>query len=396
MVALTIRAGAQDRALLETLLPRNVSRPSRIVVDAHVAAAEPGLERAARAAGVPFIVDPQTHFLQDVQHAGDPWARLAFADPGVWTPSDCVRQRVERLVERVVDHQLATGATVIVPPYVHVDREDDDWLPVQLALWRATRRQLDDQGIGLPVLAVLALGWRLLDRTSWPSAVGPLRRGLDELGADEAAIAASKVDAGAQPQERLASFLAVVRALARARPVVAWQQGTLGEAAVAAGAVGYECGIGWRERCDLRSAMTTRRKPAAGGGPRPVYVDALQRGVPRASVQALLQDARATSRMVCMDITCCPVGRQALLSDARAHAVQSRARALETLGRPAHPSWQWQLLAERARTGLELAARIDILARSNAQVRRVDTAALRATFLVAEHQRQNLRRRRAA
>ena len=43
--------------------------------------------------------------------------------------------------------------------------------------------------------------------------------------------------------------------------MLAWQQGLLGEACVALGARGYETGLGWREACDLRKAMSSRARP---------------------------------------------------------------------------------------------------------------------------------------
>jgi hypothetical protein len=86
----------------------------------------------------------------------------------------------------------------------------------------------------------------------------------------------SKVDDGVHPDQRLVTFMAVLRRIKRRFPVIAWQQGVLGEAAVAAGAIGYETGLGWRERCDLQGAMSAHRQPPSGNfGARPVYIPAL-------------------------------------------------------------------------------------------------------------------------
>jgi hypothetical protein len=398
MAELLIRAGAQDAALVQTVLggPSH-HRPHRVIVDAHVASAAPSISLSAKAAGVPFLVDPQTFYLQDAQHPADPWAQLSFADPQRSSPSDLCRPRqIDALVAGVVEYQIACGATAVVMPYVHVEAVDDGWSEVQAALWHATRRYLDRAGMALPTVAVLALGWRLLDRSSWPDGLDRLRRDLDRADPTEVALAASKVDAGVKPEERLASLIAVTRRLGRRHPVIAWQQGTLGEAAVAAGARGYECGIAWRERCDLRGAMSAHRQRASGGGARPVYIAALKRGLPKASIRSLLEHPRIAAELVCLDVSCCPGGRRALLEDNRAHSIRARLRGLEAVAQADRPAWRWHLLAREAAAGLELAARINVVASRTAEVARVDDSALRAVFAVAEHRRQVTRRRPAA
>jgi hypothetical protein len=398
MAELLIRAGSQDAALVASVLggPRQ-HRPHRVVVDAHVASAAPSIGQSAKTAGLPFLIDPQTFYLQDTQHPVDPWAQLTFGEPQRSSPSDLLHpQRIEALVAAVVDYQLARGATAIVMPYVHVEVADNGWPQVQAALWRATRRHLDRSGLALPTVAVLALGWRLLDRSSWPVGLDRLRPALDQAEPTEVALAASKVDAGVKPEERLASFLAVTRRLTRRHPVLAWQQGVLGEAAVAAGAAGYECGMAWRERCDLRAAMAAHRRRPSGGGARPVYVAALKRGIPKASLRALLEHPRIAPELVCLDVSCCPGGRRALLDDSRAHAIRARLRNVEAVAQANRSAWRWHLLAQEAAVGLELASRINVAASRSADVARVDESALRALFAVAENRRQITRRRPAA
>jgi hypothetical protein len=399
MAELLIRAGAADAALIERVLSGAAEgRPHRLVVDAHVSLREPRLSQAARTAGIPLIVDPQTHFLQDFQHGADPWAQLPFgggAQPS--TPMDLLnRSRLDDLVAAVVEHQLEAGATVVVPPYLHIESRDDGWCEAQIAMWHATRRYLDAQGLQLPVLAVVALGWRLLEREAWPYAFGPLVRAMATLRPTEVAVAASKVDAGSKADERLATFIAVIRRLARDYPVVAWQQGILGAVAVAAGAVGYECGIGWRERCDLRTAMASRRKPSSGGSARPVYISALSRGIPKSTFRLLLDNPRIAAGILCLDITCCPNGRRDLLEDAREHAIRARLRSLRHVTQPAQPAWRWNLLAKESAMGIQLADRINTIACQTIGMKRVDETALRATHTIAEHRRQSLSRHRAA
>lgn len=401
MAELWIRAGSGDALLHERVLRGPAEhRPAGLVLDAHTAAVTDRLARAAKRAGAGCLVDPQTHYLQARQHEQDPWAQLPFA---TWSPLEPAAlldpTRLDLLVSGCVDYQLQSGATAVVAPYVHIERADNGWLPVQLALWRATRRFLDREGIQLPVVAVLAVGWRELDRSRWQHGVRPLQMCLlHELRPDRVALAASKVDAGVHPAQRLASFVAVLRQLRRRWAVLAWQQGALGEAAVAAGAVGYECGVGWREHCDLQTQMRSHshpRDPEGGGGARPVYISALRTSLGKRSVELLLRDPRVAAHLTCLDVACCPRGSRTLLEDARAHAIAARRSSLDVLSRAQQPTWQWNLLARSSTAGLELAERINRLAADADGISRVSTGALEATLALADRRRQTLRRRAA-
>ncbi|GAB3312745.1 hypothetical protein GCM10027451_25860 [Geodermatophilus aquaeductus] len=404
MADLLARFGAGDVALLERLMGPAAREgaavaPDRVVLDAPVAAAQPRYVELTRHAGVPLLIDPQTHYLQDVQHVGDPWARLPYASASAHTPADLTSPaRQDELVAGCLEYQLEHGASALLPPYVHIERDDDGWIEVQTALWRRTRRYLDRHHLVLPVVAVTAVGWRLLDRTRWPGGIDRLAAVLDDLGADEIALAASRVDQGARPDDRLVGLVATVRRLRGQAPVLAWQQGLLGEAAVAAGAAGYETGIGWRERCDLRTAAAAHRRPPVDGarfGARPVYIPALGRSIPKSTLQTLL-GTRLSAQLLCMDHRCCPEGPASLLSDARGHALTSRARSLHTLDRISRHAWRWHHLADTNTEALQLAERINTLASRRPDITRVNTNALRAVQVVADNRRQTLGRRRAA
>lgn len=401
MAELWIRAGGGDVLLIEGILRgRAQHRPHGLVLDAHTAASTDRLHHAARRAGAALLVDPQTHYLQAAQNPLDPWAQLPFATPKALTPQELlVPQELTRRVREAISFQLDHGATAIVAPYVHIERADNGWVPVQLALWRETRLIMRSEQIHLPIVAVLALGWRELDRSRWQHALRPLHACLrHDLRPDRVALAASKVDAGAHPAERLSCFIAVLRQLRRHWPVLAWQQGALGEAAVAAGAAGYECGIGWRERCDLQTQMRSHANPPdanASYGARPVYIAALNGSLPKHSIRLLLQDSRTAAQLTCFEVACCPDGTRALLADARAHAIASRRRSLDQLTQPDQPAWRWNLLAQHSSAGLGLAERINQLAARTPGITRVSTEALAATLALAEHRRQHLGRRAA-
>ena len=144
------------------------------------------------------------------------------------------------LTRRAIDYQVVHGATAIIPPYVHIDRPGSEWIDVQAAMWDYAREYLDNEAIALPVLAVMAVGWRMLRPVNGTRALGPMMRALTELAPREVALAASKVDDGAHPDERAMDLVLMVEQLRNDYSVVLWQQGRLGELGIAAGAQGYE------------------------------------------------------------------------------------------------------------------------------------------------------------
>ena len=313
------------------------------------------------------------------------------------TPTELLSTaRQDRLVEQCIEYQLNHEATTVIPPYLHLETADSGWIDVQAGLWLRTRRFLDLNGLRLPTLAVLAIGWRLLHHTSGVRALTPALNALTELTPTEVGLAASKVHAGMHPDDRLTELILMIQLLRRQHRVLAWQQGLLGEACVVAGADGYETGIGQRERCDLGQAMTNRRKPRAAEtfGPRPVYVPALKRAVPKDTLRKLRQHRDVWFRVLCNDHDCCAVGTQ-ILDDARSHAIFSRARDLTALTEVHRTNWQWNRLATETGAGLVLAQRINLLA-DRAGLYRVDTGALSAIHAVSDVRRQQRRARHVA
>ncbi len=409
MAELITRIGAGDAALLTRLVTPGAgglmpARPDRVVVDAHTAQAHPEIANTARRAGLPMLIDPQTFYLQGKQYPGDPWAQLPFAEAVPLTVADLLDAgRASRLAAESLEFQLAHSATALTAPYVHVERAGDGWAEVQVHLYRQTRQYLDSQGINLPVIAPIATSWRLVGRTAWPQAMDRILIGLHDLAPTEVALAASKIDLGAHPDQRLADLFAAIGRLSRRWPVLAWQQGILGEACVVAGAHGYETGIGWNERCDLRAKMFSHRSapaPASGFGARPVFIPAIGRSIPKRTALALLDESTFRPSVICPDPGCCPSGAHALTRDARAHAVNRRRTQLTALADTAHPRWAWQRLGRHASQGLRLARRINALAETplgqTAGLTKIDLRALHAIQVTADVRRRTAPRRRAA
>jgi hypothetical protein len=128
-------------------------------------------------------------------------------------PADLARTiRREELAEAVIQFQLDQGATKIIAPYLHIERPDSGWLDAQARLWRSTRAVLDARRESLPIIAVVALGWRCLSGRA-PSGLMQLWDALRDLRPDEVAVAASKSHDGVKPDERLVDLLVLVRDL---------------------------------------------------------------------------------------------------------------------------------------------------------------------------------------
>lgn len=387
MAELLIRAGFQDASMLPRVLgAEGDGLPRvRVVVDAHVAARRPEFAMAANVAGAPLLVDPQTYLLQDHQPSGDPWCRLPFGIPGKLEPRDMTTTRIDQLIESVAQFQLEHGATAIIPPYFFLAGREVGWADAQVAVWSRTRRVLQTMGVQLPVLAIASLDWKRLRGAGVLSRGEALDRALRGLAPAEVALSSSKSHLGTRPDERVMDLCAAIVRVTEIAPVIAWQQGLLGEACVIAGAVGYETGIGQREGLDMGSALSSRRAAPEDGprGARPVFVRGLMRSIPKRSVEALSGMPQLWASIFCVDADCCAPSGQTMLRDARAHAVLSRRKSLADLTSVRQQAWRWGALADKSALGLQLAERINRARSTSADISRVDATALRGMNLVA-------------
>lgn len=390
MPDLLIRASGLDGALIAKMLTRVAARKPeelvvrpRLVVDAVTALRHREFAETARIAGVPMLVDPETYYLQDVQHAGDRWAALPFARQAAMTVSDVSRGVQREIIEAAIEHQIRCGATHLVLPYLHIKRADDGWAEKQIGLYRTARAVLDQRGIALPTIAVIDVSWRLLDRRTWSDGLLPMLATIEAAGFDEIALAGSNVDAGTHPEGRAQALLASVARAARTAPIIAWNQGLLGELSVAAGAVGYSTGIGWREKWDTAARMRDRRAAREPGpmAPRPVYLGKLGRSIPKKTVHELVGQRTIAPDLPCPPGGCCHDGAPGLLADSRWHTLYARVASLRQLA-ATDRRFKWAELRTRAEHGLDLARRINTVA-AREGLDRVDDAALHAILACA-------------
>jgi len=394
---LTLRVSMADELLVRRLyglvpgIAPAPHRPSRLVVDAHVplSTGGGGMASVARQAGVPFLVDPETTYLQDVQHGGAPWCKVPFAQATASTPADLIGAAAqEALVKSVIDYQVTHGATQLLAPYVHIERPTPGWVQVQAGLWRRTAAYLKQAGIKLPVIAVVAVGWRCLHPTRGVPVLSDVWTALAALDPAEVAVAASKVHLGARPADRIVELLMLVRELTKTYKVTMWQQGLLGEACVIEGAAGYECGIGWRDKCDMQDRMAQHREPSSGPpGARSVYIHELGRGVPKRRLELARTKRAIWSRLVCPFPDCCSPAGEDLLGDARRHSVIARVRELDQLSATPATRWRWNRLTQRYAEGIDLAVRLNAMAPSTRGMPGIETTSLRALHNVANARR---------
>lgn len=110
----------------------------------------------------------------------------------------------------------SAAATKIITPYLHIERPDSGWTEVQVRLWYSTRTVvLNARGESLPIIAVVALGWRCLVGRALAGLV-PMWDALRSLAPDEVAVAASKSHDGTKADGRLVDLLMLVMSSATA------------------------------------------------------------------------------------------------------------------------------------------------------------------------------------
>src|ERR1700730_10079437 len=116
---LIIRPGASDQQVIAELLAPGPGSTlpmwgppiSRIVLDAHLVSRLPLVADAAAVAGIPYVIDPDTHFLQTDLRPSDAWAILPFGQAPAATLSDfSTMDARDDLVDRTVTFQVESGA----------------------------------------------------------------------------------------------------------------------------------------------------------------------------------------------------------------------------------------------------------------------------------------------
>ena len=380
---LIIRAGRNDHTVIDNFLTpaaAGVFTPSRqpidaVVADASVAAQRPQLQRITTDAGVPYLIDPVTPLLQSEQAPTDSWAALPFAQPEPLAPGDINDYVLDELAERVIDFQRSTGATHLIPPYFYSNKRDDVWWRANLTLLRRTGQHLDREGVNLPVIPVLAVSLREYGpEMTWERGLDTYLAATSELNTESVALSWSWNNPSRSKQAALALLLGATAHAASRSSVIGWRAGTFGLALAAAGANGYETGIGERESLHYVSLAASRRPKPDSNQPRAqayTYFSEFGRSVPRRAGEAILQDPRIMGSFVCSpDNNCCAEGVDSMLHQWREHTVRERRRELTQLeSMPAARAWRLNHIEQKAERAIVLAtsanealaeARIDV------------------------------------
>jgi hypothetical protein len=386
---LLIRAGRDDhRVIAELCAPATAGLRlaealpfAAVVTDATVAAARPQLRDTVEAAAVPYLIDPSTFLLQDLQAPDQAWARLPFAVPDRLHPGDLADgDHQDELIDRVVSFQREHGATILIPPYVYMAKRNDGWLEVQLSLLQRTARYLGRENIELPVAPIFAASLHQFGpRAAWSQGVDAFLSRTGHMNVRFVGVSFSWSGQGKDGYDALATMLTATRHAATRARVIGWRQGLYGTAAAAVGADGYETGPGHSERSVYPTLMSRRRpKPplaeseeSSSQGNAFVYLTALGRSIRRGDAQAILRDVATRAMLLCPDYRCCPNGATSMIATWRQHAVRSRAVQLHALGAmPNHVSWRLNKVARDAEHAATVARTAnEVLSRAGSALR---------------------------
>jgi hypothetical protein len=366
---------------------------TRLVLDAPVALKQPVFVQAAEASGTPVLIDPLTFYLQDDVRADDPWHRLPYASTAAVPMSDFDDPDYRRqLIGKVVDFELEYGATAVIAPYLLLG-DDGATMPANGALIRETRDYLENRGINLPLVVVGAItaGPRVAG-VSLGNVLENLAKEATTAGAANIALAMSGTGGADDRPDRVHLMLQATSYLSSlGTSVLAWRQGLLGPSAVAAGAVGYECGIGLRERCDLASLQRSRRPGPARGGfapPAGIFIQPFGRSLSRPLATSLLEDQKLKPRLICDNERCCPNGAASMLESPRSHAVLARAQHLAALDRMPSTDWRLNAVAREAENGAVLADLATRVLQGNGRREAISSRALSAIAAAADYLRE--------
>lgn len=357
---LLIRPSHGDHRVLADLMAPSAlpaRRPiDRLVVNAHDATRSDELLEAAKRSGTPVIVDPLTILLQGEVEPGHPWVQHLPFGRSEKVDDDLLGDRffLDDLVARAVEFQVEQGATAVVAPYFYADSPDSPAFAASLAAVGQTARRMRRDGVTLPIVVVLCAQLRgFARRPGWQRALDRFSATAANVGPQALALHLSPLGDGRESYAKLLDLFVAARHLRSAgTPVIAWRQGALGPALVAAGLDGYECGMGIGEHTNVRGFINARKPRSGGGTPfaaHGIYISALGRSVPTKVARVLLDDRRLRGRLICDSPRCCPRGAESMLaSKGRSHAVRARARELEELAAIPNEAWRLTHVAKQA------------------------------------------------
>jgi hypothetical protein len=322
-----------------------------VVLEAHHVDRLTDLRTVLRDAGVPVWVDPLTIFWQVPTEPAFAWNDLTFGFAPVTDITTLDTATLRELVRHVVEFQLRAGASAVFSPYLYAEDPNDPAFGATCEMLRLAGEHMRDTGLDRHhrLMAVICGNVTKLGAESpRETIVSRFARAMNDAGVSSVATMIGPVGQGNETAVKLQRFISIhtdLKRLQGVREVVALRQGVYGEALLATGIDAYETGITTKERCDIRDTQS-RRKPRTTYGERKgsfrgIYVDGLNRSIPREKAKILLANDRVRGLMACMDVSCCPNGHKSMISNAFGHAIRARSTGVSTLADI--PNLQWRL-----------------------------------------------------
>jgi hypothetical protein len=382
---LLIRPDRQDTKVIEDLLapgggPRSlVGRPAigAVVIDATHAVERPEFADAAANSGIAALIDPLTFGLQVSPSSTSAFAKLPYAGRAIEGDFN-----LDLVVDELLDFELANGATVVVPPYFHVQALEDEWTTRTIEAMRRTANRCAQQHIQLPAIAVLSGNRRTLSTVPGLAFVERFSRAAIDLGVGAIAVSVSPSGKPTDSYDGLTRVAAILdRVRVSGAAPIAWRQGAYGLTMAALGAEGYETGIGQAEATDIagHQGRIHNHTPLAEEQEfrrprRPVYMSRFGRSVPMSAAEVMLHDQRIQGELLCEIPGCCPTTDDTLERQ-RHHAVRARAHQLAELDSQP-PRWRVQRLLRSLESAIGTARRANEILETSEIAYRVPTANL--------------------
>lgn len=356
-----LHVSAYEGAVVEQLISTMTEPDPRLlqsaVIEATYAARDPDLLPRLRSLRIPYGIDPQfMRFVNEGFQNRRYLVELPYAPARPFLPSSW-GARQESAARGAIDFAEGLEADFCLVPALPMTKAS---LSQAKALQHAHHFAYDMVATttGKPVVAYagvsaavlkspFAVYERLLDRPFAGVYVQPLRL-HPRQDSVEALI-------------RYASFL--LEGKSYGFRVVAGRAGTFGLVLMALGVDAVDSGLGERETYDLgaldREPVRTRDSRRRGGRQRMVYLVPLMTSVPEASAKFILHHPALRARFICEEGECRYGDLEAQSDNPRAHFFHSRPAELSELRACPSPELRIQLVGQRLRAAVDLAATVN-------------------------------------
>ena len=318
-----IRAGYNDHRMLETMLARGESRISRVVMDAAFLARHEGLTTALQSKRAELVLDPR------VAELATPIAKKTtlqmldwYSDGTVSDPTNFDQQRIDAVATSIARTAILHGFSAVIAPAHALDDDQVGWIDVDVKLTQALRQALNANGG-----SGIRINYPLIIPYSWLSSDPQmllLSGAMSTVPVDAIWLRVSNFS-NDKSAAAVRNYIEGTQLLLRAnRTLVADHiTGVTGLALIAFGAAGgLAHGVGAKESFRLANWY----KPSAGGfgaGTR-IFVSDTDLYFGKASLEPLLNDPVIRTKLGCRNKHCCPRGVHDMMSNHKAHLINSR------------------------------------------------------------------------